>query len=78
MVTRPVPLLAETVVILAGASPLPWSRAVVAAVVGALPAAFLYAWAGAMAVRMVNGMVVFAVVLLLTSVLWWAARSRVG
>lgn len=49
IVTRPVPLLAETVAVLAGASSLRWRQLVLAAALGALPSAFLYAWAGAAA-----------------------------
>ena len=64
MVTRPVPLLADTVVILAGASPLAWSRAVLAATLGSLPPAPLYAAAGATAASLGNTIVVFGVVLL--------------
>lgn len=51
-VTRPVPLLAETVAVLAGASSLRWRQLIFAAVLGALPSAFLYAWAGASASRL--------------------------
>ena len=44
--TRPVPLLAEAVAILAGASRLSWVRVTVGAVLGSLPPALLYAAAG--------------------------------
>lgn len=44
--TRPVPLLAEAVAILAGASRLSWARATLGAVVGSLPPALVYAVAG--------------------------------
>lgn len=47
VVTRPVPLLAETVAVVAGATRLPWRRVVVAAALGTLPAAIGYAVAGA-------------------------------
>src|SRR5687768_1042795 len=43
VVTRPIPLLAETTAILAGASPLGWGKMLLAAVGGALPSALLYA-----------------------------------
>jgi uncharacterized membrane protein YdjX (TVP38/TMEM64 family) len=51
VVTRPVPLLAETVAIMAGASPLGWLRTALAALVGSLPPALLYALTGAAAIR---------------------------
>jgi uncharacterized membrane protein YdjX (TVP38/TMEM64 family) len=62
-----VPLLAETTVILAGASPLGWRRTTVAALVGSIPAAVLYAaLAGSVAAGLGNPVAVFALVLLLT------------
>ncbi len=47
VVTRPVPLLAETVLVLAGAGPLGWRRAAVASLLGSVAPAVLYALAGA-------------------------------
>lgn len=44
--TRPVPLLAEAVAILAGASGLSWARATLGAMLGSLPPALVYAVAG--------------------------------
>ena len=46
-VTRPVPVLAETVAVLAGTSPMRWSTAVLAGAAGVTVPAFLYAAAGA-------------------------------
>lgn len=65
VVTRPVPILAETMAFMAGASPLGWRTSVVAALVGSLPAAVLYAVAGAAAASFATGAVVFAAVILL-------------
>lgn len=65
VVTRPVPVLAETTAILAGASKLSWRAGFVAALVGSLPAAALYAVAGATADSFASGTVVFAVVIAL-------------
>ncbi|GGO29593.1 hypothetical protein GCM10008949_23340 [Deinococcus humi] len=48
--SRPVPLLAESVAILAGTSALPWWQVGLAAALGSLPAAVLYAVTGAFAV----------------------------
>ena len=72
--TRPVPILAETVVILAGASSMGWARAAGAALVGSLPPAALYALAGAMAVSWGGGSLVFVGVLLLSAVFLLLAR----
>jgi uncharacterized membrane protein YdjX (TVP38/TMEM64 family) len=70
VVTRPVPLLAETTVILAGASPLGWRRTAVAALVGSVPAAVLYALAGSVAAGLGNPVAVFTVVLLVAGATW--------
>jgi uncharacterized membrane protein YdjX (TVP38/TMEM64 family) len=47
VVTRPLPILAETTIILAGASRLGWPKATIAMVIGTLPIAILYAIIGA-------------------------------
>jgi len=65
VVTRPVPILAETTAFVAGTSSLGWRPALVAALVGSLPAALLYAVAGALAASFAAGAAVFAVVILL-------------
>lgn len=72
VVTRPVPLLAETTVLLAGASGVGWARTAGAAVVGSLPAAVLYALAGAAAADVASTPVVFAFVLALAAATWLA------
>jgi uncharacterized membrane protein YdjX (TVP38/TMEM64 family) len=72
--TRPVPLLAETTAIMAGASPMPWRRLLLAAVAGALPAALLYALTGAVAASFTNGTLVFGLVLLVAGAFWWLGR----
>ncbi len=74
VVTRPVPLLAETVAILAGASPLGWGRAALAALAGSLPAALLYALTGALAASFQSGALVFGIVLLVAGLFWLIGR----
>jgi uncharacterized membrane protein YdjX (TVP38/TMEM64 family) len=64
VVTRPVPILAETTALVAGTSSLRWRPALVAALVGSLPGALLYAVAGALAASFATGAVVFAMVIL--------------
>ncbi len=59
VVTRPIPLLAETVAIMAGASPLTWGRTALAALAGSLPPALLYALTGATAGRFQNTALMF-------------------
>jgi uncharacterized membrane protein YdjX (TVP38/TMEM64 family) len=70
VVTRPVPLLAETVAIIAGTSPLKWRQAALASFVGSLPPALLYALAGATTAAITSGALVFALVLLVAGIFW--------
>ncbi len=74
IVTRPVPLLAETVAVLAGASALGWRHATLAAVVGALPPALLYALAGAVATDLRDGALLGGLALLAAALCWLLMR----
>ena len=74
--TRPVPVLAETVAILAGASPMSWGRMTFATAAGSLPACVLYAIAGAAAAAFDSTIWLFALVLALSGVFWWIGRRR--
>lgn len=64
VVTRPVPLLAETVAIVTGASPLSWGRMTLASFAGALPPALLYALTGAAYANFQSSTLMFGAVLL--------------
>lgn len=74
VVTRPVPILAETVAILAGASRIGWPRAMAAALLGSLPAALLYAMAGASLASAGNFILVFFGVLVIAGAIWLLGR----
>lgn len=74
VITRPVPLLAETTAILAGASAMSWQRVTVAAFAGSLPAALLYALTGAVAASFHNTVLMFSFVLLVSGVFWILSR----
>jgi uncharacterized membrane protein YdjX (TVP38/TMEM64 family) len=66
ILSRPIPILAESVAMLAGTSPaITWSQLVRSTFIGALPASFIYAWAGAQAVSLQSGILVFCGVILL-------------
>jgi len=73
-VTRPVPLLAETVAIMAGASPLGWGRMALAAVAGSLPPSLMYALTGATVVNFHSTALMFGAVLLVTGSFWLAGK----
>jgi uncharacterized membrane protein YdjX (TVP38/TMEM64 family) len=75
IVTRPIPLLAETVAIMAGASPLGWGRTILAAFAGSLPPALLYALTGTSAGRFQNTALMFLFVLLITGIFWLVGRQ---
>ncbi|GAA3069999.1 TVP38/TMEM64 family protein [Streptosporangium carneum] len=74
IVTRPLPVLAETVAIVAGASSLTWRQLLVGATVGTSPAAVVYALAGAVAPGLATGVLVPALVFALAGFGWFAAR----
>jgi uncharacterized membrane protein YdjX (TVP38/TMEM64 family) len=82
VVTRPLPLLAETILVLAGASPLGWHRAMLASVIGSLPLCLVYAWAGAASIGFEGGAVVFGLTLVLGAAVGLTIRrierSRLG
>lgn len=75
VVTRPVPILAESVAIFAGTSPLGWRRFLLAALLGNLPACILYAATGAAAARLDNALLIFGLVIAVAALVW-VAGSR--
>ena len=75
VVSRPVPILAETVAILAGSSRLTWMQTALAAAAGSILPATVYAWAGAHA-RSANYVAIFGGVLLVTAILGWIGVRR--
>lgn len=75
IVTRPLPLLAETTAILAGASPMPWHRMLLASFLGSLPACGLYALAGATSAHYASGAVMFGLVLLIAALFWFIGKA---
>lgn len=75
IVTRPVPILAETVAILAGTSRMKWGRMVLASLAGSLPAALVYALTGATARNLDSLPLVFGLVLGVAGLFWIVGRS---
>lgn len=70
VVSRPIPMLAEAMVIVAGTSSMPWSVLLASTIAGVLPASFLYALTGAYAVQLDNFLLIFAVVLGIAALGW--------
>jgi uncharacterized membrane protein YdjX (TVP38/TMEM64 family) len=74
VVTRPVPILAETLAILAGTSPMTWTRMLLATLGGSLPAALIYALTGATARTLDDVPLVFGLVLLVAGLFWLVGK----
>jgi uncharacterized membrane protein YdjX (TVP38/TMEM64 family) len=74
VITRPIPLLAETTAILAGASPLGWGRSMAAAAAGALPSCVLYALTGATSRSFGSGIAMFGCVLAVAGGFYFLGR----
>jgi len=74
VVTRPVPILAETVAIMTGASSLGWVRMALASFAGALPPALLYALTGAAYANFQSVVLMFAATLLVAGSFWLIGR----
>lgn len=74
--TRSIPIVAETVVILAGGSPVTWTQAFVATVAGSIIPCLVYAWAGASAQAFGMQSVIFLGVMAMTALLFLAGRRK--
>lgn len=70
ILSRPLPILAETVSIIAGTSPLTWTRLLIATTLGALPPALLYALAGAAATELDDQLLIMAAVIGAAALFW--------
>ncbi len=76
VVTRPIPLLAESVAIMAGTSNLSAARVAVASALGALPPALIYALAGSANASAAGQAIIFLGVIALAGLLWLVGRGR--
>jgi uncharacterized membrane protein YdjX (TVP38/TMEM64 family) len=74
LVSRPLPILAETVVVLAGASGLRLVPVVGVALLGSVPEAVVYGVAGAAAASFGNQVLIMLALLTLASVTWLVLR----
>lgn len=77
--SRPVPLLAESVSILAGSTAISWRTLLAGSLAGSAPASAIYAYAGAEAVDPASTSLVFLLTLLLAAALWFIGyRPQAG
>jgi uncharacterized membrane protein YdjX (TVP38/TMEM64 family) len=74
IVSRPIPILAEAISIIAGISGMPRKQLIPGTIIGLLPAAILYAIAGAYAVDLNSGLYAFLAVMLLATAVWAIGR----
>ena len=71
IVSRPIPIVAETVSVMAGASQMRWQTMFWATLSGALPASLLYAITGATAAQLDSFLLTFALVLAIAGIFWF-------
>lgn len=75
--TRPVPILAEVMAIIAGTTPtVSWWQIVVASTLGSVPPAIAYAVAGHFATETVGVIWVFSALMLMSAAMWWFDRPK--
>ena len=74
VISRPIPLFAETVAILAGASRVPWPKVAIGAALGSLPPAVLYALTGHYTRSFTSASLMFGFVMLVTVLAWVIGR----
>jgi uncharacterized membrane protein YdjX (TVP38/TMEM64 family) len=75
LVSRPVPLLAETVAVAAGASSLGWLRTMLAAALGALPEALAYSLAGSVAPDFDSAALIWSSLIVMAGGSWWVGPT---
>jgi uncharacterized membrane protein YdjX (TVP38/TMEM64 family) len=74
--TRPVPILAEVMSIIAGTTPsMSWWQITISSIAGCLPPAIAYAIAGHMATKTIGAIWVFSALMLMSAAMWWFDRS---
>lgn len=75
--TRPVPILAEVMSIIAGTTPaMSWWQITISSIAGCLPPAIAYAIAGHMATKTIGAIWVFSALMLMSATMWWFDRDK--
>jgi uncharacterized membrane protein YdjX (TVP38/TMEM64 family) len=82
LLSRPIPIVAETTAVLAGSSRMGWGPFLASVVAGSVPVCAGYAWAGASVSRSFNSLLVFVAALLLAALLllwrYWRRPRQQG
>lgn len=74
IVTRPMPILAETVAVMAGTTAIGWQRILMGSMIGVFPPALIYAITGAFTTDLGSGILVLGAVLVLAGITWVIGR----
>jgi len=74
VLSRMLPVLAETIVIMSGAMGMSGRKVFVACLLGSIPPAIIYAVAGAMATSFSAGLVIAGGVFILAGLAWWISQ----
>jgi uncharacterized membrane protein YdjX (TVP38/TMEM64 family) len=74
IVSRSIPVLAETVSIIAGTAQMKWQQILWASVIGLFPAAIIYAVTGAMSLQIESAAWSFVLVLIVAAIFWSVGR----
>lgn len=74
IISRFLPIVAETVAIMSGTTNLGWKKVLLATTIGTFPASLIYAIAGSMATDLASGALVAGVVMLLAGSAWFIGK----
>ena len=76
IISRLIPIVAETVAIMSGTTNLGWKRVLIATTIGAAPPALIYAIAGEATDDFASGALVTACVIIVAGIAWFVGRRR--
>jgi 3-dehydroquinate synthase len=78
IISRPIPLIAETTTCMAGTADMPFRPFMLGQIVGGIPLAFGYAWAGEFAGAQGSAFLALTIAVMVPSILWfvWAVTRQ--
>jgi uncharacterized membrane protein YdjX (TVP38/TMEM64 family) len=77
IISRLLPIIAETVAVMSGTTDLGWRRVLMATAIGSIPPALIYAIAGSATTDIASGAMVTAGVIILAVIAWLASKRLV-
>lgn len=75
IISRPIPLLAETISIIAGTTSISHRQMIWSSFIGVVPSAIIYAMVGEYAFDFEGGLIAFIVVLVLAGIFWFVGKK---